>query len=85
MANGPRMGRPARVGKNARTPPDELSICYELYGTISLVYRFTPAPSHFFFFTARRSLAIQSTHRRDGAALDAYVGHPGPLHAKIKG
>ena len=54
--------------------PDELSIYYELYGTVSLVYRFTPAPSHFFFFTARRSLAPQGTHRRDGTAPGDHAG-----------
>ena len=87
---GPDGQRPAKGKSYARwqkctNTPDELDICYELYSTVSLVFCFTSAPSHFFFFTARRSLAIQSMHRRDGAALDAYVGHPGPLHAKIKG
>ena len=84
MANGPRMGKACARRQNCTGTPDILGICYELYGTVSLVYHFTPAPSPF-FFTARRSLAIQTTHRRNGAALDAYVGHPGPLHAKIKG
>ena len=31
-----------------------------------------------------KSLTIQSTHRRDGVALDVHVGHPGPLLTKIK-
>ena len=56
----------------------------KLWVPISAVYIFTTAPSDFYVFPAVKSLAIQSMHRRDGVALDVYVGHPGPLLTKIK-
>ena len=56
----------------------------KLWVPISAVYVFTTAPSDFYVFPAVKSLTIQSTHRHDGAALDVYVGHPGPLLTKIK-
>jgi len=56
----------------------------KLWVPISAVYVFLTAPSDFYVFPAVKSLTIQSTHRRDGAALDVYVGHLGPLLTKIK-
>ena len=46
----------------------------KLWVPISTVYVFTTAPSNFYVFPAVKSLAIQSMHRRDGAALDDYAG-----------
>ena len=71
----PAKGKACARGKNSTNTPDELGIYYELYGTVSLLYRFTPAPSHFLFFTARRSLAPpQGAHRRDGTAPGNHAG-----------
>ena len=54
--------------------PDVLGICYELYGTISLVYSFTAAPSHFYVFTATKSLATRAHTGATAWALSDYAG-----------
>ena len=54
--------------------PDVLGICYELYGTISLVYSFIATPSHFYVFTATKSLAPRA---RTGATARALSDHAG--------
>ena len=74
MANDPRRGKACARRQNCTGTPDVHGICYETYGTISLVCSFTPAPSNFYVFTAAKSLAPRA---RTGATAWTLSGHAG--------
>ena len=53
--------------------PDVHGICYETYGTVSLVCNFTPAPSNFYVFTAAKSPAPRACTGATVRALGDYA------------
>jgi len=73
-ANGPRRGRACARRQICTGTPEVLDNLREHQSTISSVYRSTTAPSHFYFFTAAKSLAPRA---RTGATARALSDHAG--------
>ena len=68
------MGETRARRQTCKNVPELFGIYYELYGTVSLVYNFTSAPSHFYVFTATKSLAPRA---RTGATVRVLSDHAG--------